>query len=104
MSRASDFLPAYLTHRLPVEIYGAWVLILQLAAYVGYLDFGVQTAVSKYIAEYEAKGDVVGCGRCASAGLFIMVAAGIIGVLLTFGLAWGVPELFRKMPASLYRD
>lgn len=98
------FLPAYLTHRLPVEIYGAWVLILQLAAYVGYLDFGVQTAVSKYIAEYEAKGDVVGCGRCASAGLFIMVAAGIIGVLLTFGLAWGVPELFRKMPASLYRD
>ena len=97
-------LPAYLTHRLPVEIYGAWVLILQLGAYVGYLDFGVQTAVSKYIAEYEAKGDLAGCSRCASVGLAIMVAASIAGVLLTLGLAWSVPLLFRKMPADLYSD
>ena len=97
-------LPAYLTHRLPVEIYGAWVLILQLGAYVGYLDFGVQTAVSKYIAEYEAKGDLAGCSRCASVGLAIMVGASIAGVLLTLGLAWSVPLLFRKMPADLYSD
>lgn len=98
------FLPAYLTHRLSVEVYGAWVLILQLGAYVGYLDFGVQTAVSKYIAEYEAKGDIEGCSRCASVGLAIMVAAAIAGVLLTLGLAASVPELFRKMPADIYRD
>lgn len=97
-------LPAYLTHRLPIEIYGAWVLILQLAAYVSYLDFGVQTAVAKYIAEYEAKGDLAGCSRCASAGLAIMLAASAAGILLTAGLAWAVPELFRKMPAELYRD
>jgi O-antigen/teichoic acid export membrane protein len=97
-------LPAYLTHRLPVEVYGAWVLILQLGAYVGYLDFGVQTAVSKYIAEYEAKGDIEGCSRCASVGLAIMVAASIAGVLLTLGLAAAVPELFRNMPADMYRD
>jgi O-antigen/teichoic acid export membrane protein len=97
-------LPAYLTHRLPVEIYGAWVLILQLGAYVGYLDFGVQTAVSKYIAEYEAQGDIAGCSRCASVGLAIMVAASSAGVLLTVGLAWAVPLLFRKMPAELYSD
>ena len=97
-------LPAYLTHRLPVEIYGAWVLILQLGAYVIYLDFGVQAAVSKYIAEYDAKKDSQGCSRAASAGLAIIGAASIAGVLLTFGLAWAVPELFSKMPASLYRD
>ena len=64
-SLVSVFLPAYLTHHLPVKTYGAWVLILQLSAYVGYLDFGVQTAVSKYIAEYEAKQDPAGCSRCA---------------------------------------
>lgn len=97
-------LPAYLTHHLPVQTYGAWVLILQLGAYVGYLDFGVQTAVAKYIAEYEAKGDYDGCGRCASIGLVIMLAASILGVFVTLGLAWWVPELFRNMPATLYRD
>jgi O-antigen/teichoic acid export membrane protein len=97
-------LPAYLTHHLPVQTYGAWVLILQLGAYVGYLDFGVQTAVAKYIAEYEAKGDYDGCGRCASVGLWIMLAASVLGIFLTLGLAWWVPELFKNMPATLYRD
>lgn len=98
------FLPIYLTHRLPVEVYGVWVLILQLGAYVSYLDFGVQTAVSKYIAEYEAKNDVAGCGRCASAGLAIISSASVIGILLTLGLAAAVPQLFRRMPADLYHD
>jgi O-antigen/teichoic acid export membrane protein len=103
-SLVAIFLPAYLTHRLPVAIYGAWVLILQLAAYVSYLDLGVQTAVSKYIAEYEAKKDLDGCRRCASVGLAIMVGACIVGILLTLGLAWFVPRLFRTMPAEMYRD
>ena len=61
-------LPAYLTHRLPVATYGAWVLILQLSAYVSFLDLGIQTGVSKFVSEYEARGDEAGAGRYASAG------------------------------------
>src|ERR1700727_3587807 len=101
-SLVSIFLPAYLTHHLPVKTYGAWVLILQLSAYVGYLDFGVQTAVSKYIAEHQAKSNYDGCGRCASAGVLIMLAAASIGTLLTLALAWRVPHIFPTMPADLY--
>jgi O-antigen/teichoic acid export membrane protein len=95
-------LPAYLTHHLPVQTYAAWVLILQLGAYVGYFDFGVQTAVAKYIAEYEAKGDDLGRGRCASVGLVIMLIASVLGFLLTLVLAWQVPRLFGNMPVSYY--
>ncbi len=97
-------LPAYLTHHLPVTTYAAWVLILQLAAYVSYLDLGIQTAISKFVAEYEAKGDQAGAGRHASAGFFLMVLAGTLGLILTFILAWQVPRLFRAMPANLYHD
>jgi len=97
-------LPAYLTHHLPVATYGAWVLILQLGAYVSYLDFGVQTAISKYIAEFEARGDVEGCGRSASTGLMIMLGASVVGIILTLILAWRVPELFRNMPIALQSD
>jgi O-antigen/teichoic acid export membrane protein len=103
-SLVAILLPAYLTHRLPVKTYAAWVLILQLSAYVGYLDFGVQTAVSKYIAEYEAKQDTVGCNRSASVGLVIMLVAGGLGVLLTLALAWLVPNVLSTMPHSLYHD
>jgi hypothetical protein len=31
-------LPAYLTHHIPATTYGAWILILQLGAYVSFLD------------------------------------------------------------------
>jgi O-antigen/teichoic acid export membrane protein len=95
-------LPAYLTHRLPVKTYSAWVLLLQMSAYVGYLDFGVQTAVAKYVAEFEAKADSTGAGMRASAGLALMSLAAVLGVILTLTLAWRVPHLFAQMPPALY--
>ncbi len=95
-------LPAYLTHRLPVKTYSAWVLLLQMSAYVGYLDFGVQTAVAKYVAEFEAKADSTGAGMRASAGLALMSLAAVLGVILTLTLAWRVPYLFAQMPPALY--
>jgi O-antigen/teichoic acid export membrane protein len=97
-------LPAYLTHHLPVTTYAAWILILQLGAYVSYLDLGIQTGVSKFVAEYSAKGDRSGAGRHASAGLALMILAGILGIALTLVLAWQVPRLFSTMPADLYHD
>ncbi|HXF12733.1 MAG TPA: hypothetical protein VN517_06245, partial [Terriglobales bacterium] len=97
-------LPAFLTHHLPVTTYAAWVLIIQLAAYVSYLDLGIQTGVSKFVAEFDARGDVAGAGRHASAGFALMFFAGSLGVLLTCGLAWQVPRLFRGMPSNLYHD
>lgn len=97
-------LPAYLTHHLPVATYAAWVLILQLGAYVSYLDLGIQTGVSKFVAEYNARGDSMGAGRHASAGLTLMIFAGTLGLACTAILAWQVPRLFSEMPASLYHD
>jgi O-antigen/teichoic acid export membrane protein len=97
-------LPAYLTHHLPVKTYAAWILILQLAAYVSYLDFGVQTGVSKFVSEYDARRDEAGAGRHASAGFALVTMTGLLGVALTLILAWQVPRLFADMPASLYRD
>jgi len=97
-------LPAYLTHHLPVQTYAAWVLILQLGAYVSYLDLGIQTGVSKFVAEYDARGDEVGAGRYASAGFALMLLGGMLGLGLTLVLAWQVPRLFGSMPANLYHD
>jgi len=97
-------LPAYLTHRLPVAVYSAWVLILQLGAFVSFLDFGVQTGVAKFVAEYDAKGDEEGAGRYASAGLAIMAGAASLGVVLSLILAWQVPRLFHNMPSGLFTE
>jgi O-antigen/teichoic acid export membrane protein len=93
-----------LTHHLPVTTYAAWILILQLGAYVSYLDLGIQTGVSKFVAEYDAKGDRAGAGRHASAGFALMTLAAILGLSLTLVLAWQVARLFNTMPADLYHE
>ena len=97
-------LPAYLVHHLPLATYSAWVLILQLGAFVSFLDLGIQTGVSKFVAEHDARGDVVEAGNHASAGFIMMTLAGFLGLGLTTILAWQVPRLFHNMPVALYRD
>lgn len=97
-------LPAYLTHRLPVSSFASWVLVLQLSAYVSFLDFGAQIGVAKFVAEYDARGDRMGASQRASAGFLIMILAGVLGVAITAVLAWQLPRLFQTMPASLYQD
>jgi len=75
-----------------------------MSAYVGYLDLGIQTGISKYVAEFEAREDPSGSSMRASAGLALMLCASVLGVLLTLVLAWYVPHIFHEMPAALYRD
>jgi O-antigen/teichoic acid export membrane protein len=104
LTLVSLILPAYLAHHLTVTAYAAWVLILQLGAYVSYFDIGIQTAISKFVAEYEATNDHSRAGQHATAGFFLMILAGIFGVGLTLVLSWQVPRLFETMPASLYHD
>ena len=95
-------LPAYLTHHVSVKVYAAWVLIIQLGAYVSYLDLGIQTGVSKFVAEHDAKGEHEEAGRYASAGFALMLLAGILGSALVLALAWQIPRLFSGMPANLF--
>src|SRR5260370_33998756 len=46
----------------------------------------------------------MGAGCPAGAGLVLMMLAGLLGVSLTFAVAWQVPRLFKSMPAALYHD
>jgi len=97
-------LPAYLTHRLPVSTYGAWVLILQVGSYVSFLDFGIQTGVAKFVAEHLSRGDVKGASERASAGLLLMGIAAVIGCLIILAAVAFVPLLFHNMPHALFND
>jgi O-antigen/teichoic acid export membrane protein len=97
-------LPSFLTHRLSISVYGAWILILQLSSYIGYLDLGAQTGIAKYIAEYTALKDDESCNRYASAGIAITMGGGLIGIFVSVALAWLVPVFFRGMPTPLLKD
>lgn len=97
-------LPSYLAHRLPVNTYSAWLLVIQLSAYISYLDVGVQTGVSKYIAEYMQRLDERGCSMAATAGFRILLTSAVLGLLAIPALAWALPHIFHSIPSALILD
>ena len=100
----SLLLPPFLVHRMPPAEYSAWILILQLSAYVNYLDFGVQTAIGKFVAEYDARSDRDAAHKMLSTAFSFMSMAALVGFGLIAVLTVRVPQLFRQMPSSLTHD
>jgi O-antigen/teichoic acid export membrane protein len=94
-------LPPFLVHRMPPAEYSAWVLILQLSGYVGLLDLGLQTAIGKFIAEYDSQGDHQASHHVVSTSFTILCVAGIVACLVVCCMVWGVPRLFPGLPPEL---
>jgi O-antigen/teichoic acid export membrane protein len=97
-------LPPILLRHMNSTEYAVWVLVLQLTAYVAFLDFGLQTAVGRYIAFAEEIRDVRkrdGIFSTAYAGLGIMAAAGTILLLVAVAVA---PRVFPHVPGHLVAD
>ena len=98
------FLPSFLTHHLSPQVYGGWILILQMSGYVAVLDFGMQMAIAKYVAQHAATGDASAVNQHASAGTAIALLSGLIGLALSVMLALLVPLFFKTMPPAIAHD
>jgi O-antigen/teichoic acid export membrane protein len=97
-------LPPFLTKSLSIEAYGTWLLILQLSAYVSFLDFGIQTAVGRFVAHTNELQDLKQRDSIVSTALAILTGAGVLAMLGIAALAWQLPNLFRDMPESLHQE
>src|SRR4051812_29133219 len=92
--------PILIRHMTPAS-YAAWVLTLQVAAYVAYLDFGLQTAVGRYIGFANEKKDADwrdGIFSTAFAGLAI---AALLGIVLMLAIAIASHWIFPAVPQEL---
>lgn len=94
-------LPPFLVHHMSPAEYSAWVLILQMSAYVSLLDLGLQTAIGKFVAEFHAVDDRATNARVLSTSFGILSVAALIGAGVIATLAWRVPQLFHQMPRGL---
>ncbi len=88
-------------HHLSQAEYGAWVLILQLGSYINLLDFGLQTVISKLIAENDALGDGEANHHLLSTSFNVLAGVACLGTCLVLIMVWRVPQLFHQMPYEL---
>lgn len=97
-------LPPLLTRQMSPEVYGAWALILQCSAHVGRLDFGIQTAVGRFVAHATERNDVEYRNRLISTAFALLLAACLVALIAAAGVAWMVPFIFPQMAPALYRQ
>ena len=94
-------LPPILVRHMPAASYAVWVLALQAAAYVAYLDFGLQTAIGRYIAYANEKRDIALRDGVFSTALAGLTLAGALGFLLVVGIALASHRIFPSIPSAL---
>jgi O-antigen/teichoic acid export membrane protein len=96
--------PLFLVRLMSVDSYGVWSLVLQLSAYVGYLDFGIQTAVGRFVAHSNEKSDEAQRDGIVSTSFAALTVIGAVVLLASFGVAFLFPHVFRHMPSALVGD
>ncbi|MGH2651997.1 MAG: oligosaccharide flippase family protein, partial [Actinomycetota bacterium] len=80
IATVSIWLTPYVLAKLGNELYGLWVLALSVTGYVGLVDLGYGTSLTKYVAEYNTRGDREGVNGVFTTGLvvYLVVTVGIV--------------------------
>ena len=76
-------------HKMGIENYGLWMLAISMLGLMGIAEFGLNTAISKFVAEFVGSGDNDALSKVVSAGLvaYILLGLGLIIPLYIFSPA-----------------
>lgn len=93
------FLTPFIVRSLGASAYGVWILAMSTVAYLNLLDLGLRTAVIRFVAKADADKDDAAASRAIGAALWfrLLIAAGV--AVISVGLAWAFPHLFKIPPA-----
>jgi O-antigen/teichoic acid export membrane protein len=100
-SAVAIILPPFLARLMSADAYGAWSLVLQLSAYTAYLDFGIQTAVGRFIAHANELRDARQRDSVVSTAFAALTVTGVAAIAGTVGMTILLPSIFRHMPSAL---
>ena len=80
--------------------YGIWEIAFSVVGYMGILDLGLQPAIVRYVARYNAMGEGTRLRKIYSSSLLFMTLMGIL--ILLFFIAWAIfaPGLLAEKAAD----
>jgi len=71
----------YTLRILGKPVFGAWQILMTIFSYSAFLDFGISTALAKYVAEYNARNDEEAVNAIANTGLVSYLTISVAGTL-----------------------
>ncbi|HEU4371530.1 MAG TPA: flippase [Methylomirabilota bacterium] len=90
--------PLVVNHLGP-SAYGVWTLLVVLTSYLGLLDLGVRSAVTRYVARCESQGDHATTARIVSTALAIFTTTAGFALAASTMLGLAAPSVFH-IPAE----
>ena len=97
-------LPHFLTRALSPPRFAAWSLMLQIAAYASFLDFGLQTAVARFVAQALALEQADRRDRVIETALILLTIAAAVAFALMAVVIAAADHLFHGVPAPLLAE
>ena len=91
----SIILTPLILHRIGDEKYGIWVLVFSFAGYYNIFDFGLRSAVIRYVSRFHATKDYEQLARYVNTILFLFVYVALLLLLLTGICSWYIASIFR---------
>ena len=94
-------LPPVLVRHMSAGSYAVWVLVLQTVAYVSYLNFGLESAIGRYVAYAKEKKDIELRDSVFSTAFFGLCCAALLSLVCLAGVILAAQAAFPKVPVSL---
>ena len=91
-----------IVHKLGNERYGIWTLIVSITGYFTVLDFGINTAIVRFVSKYKATNEIEKLRGIYSSSFLFFFIAGIIAMLIIaifahfFKDIFGIESISRK--------
>lgn len=92
-------------HSLGKAQYGVWALIMSTTGYYGLLNFGIRSALTKYISEYHAKKENEEINRliCSSFPFFLIIAVTVLFVSYLLSINFDKVFTLENLDPSLIK-
>jgi O-antigen/teichoic acid export membrane protein len=94
------FLTPFILHELGDDNYGLWALVGSIVAYGALLNFGIGTAVTKFVSQYRARGETEQARHLVATALCVYTAIGFAIVAISLFVAPWVPVWFNINPEN----
>jgi O-antigen/teichoic acid export membrane protein len=88
-------LSPFLVHTLGDEGYGIWTIVAALTGYMSLLDLGLSSAITRFIAEHNRRGEADAMSSMLSTAFFFFIALGGLLILCSPLISIGVTSLVQ---------
>jgi O-antigen/teichoic acid export membrane protein len=94
------FLAPFVLRHIGASDYGLWILVNSLTGYASVLEFGISSAVIKYVAEFRVRGEREQMHALIATALTLYTGLGILAILFSVVVAVLLPHIIHVPPGE----